>query len=136
MKTTNKLMAILLTLVLSISVLALAGCSSTPAEPKETLSGKYILSTFTTPDGEEFGKEEIEAVLVEEDQAIENSFYFEFFEDETCELAFEGEKTDATYKKDGDSVTVYADGDEVVIPISGSQLIWTLEDTVMVYEKQ
>ena len=149
---TSKFMAILLILTLSISMLTLTACQSllddisdgidnavtdaNNAMAGETLKGKYVLCSWTDPDGEPFEMEEIKEMLAEDGESIEDTYCFEFFADGSCIMFFEDDGNEGTYKKSGDSVTVCMNDDEAVLPLSGDRLTWNLEGHTLVYEKQ
>ena len=147
-KTTNKLIAILLMLALSIGFLALAACDGTTAPDDnappvdnipvdETLAGKYVLCSFTEADGESIDMELFREVAEEADTTIEDSYCFDFFDDGTCSMTFEDTTNDGTYVKQGDTVTVSLAGDEADLPLDGDLLTWYYPDgQVLVFEKQ
>ena len=155
-KTIIKFTAILLTLALSISLFALAACSTTESNPPTsspenspvsspagstpvdgTLTGKYVLCSFTTAEGEDMEMELFEEALQEEGVTMADTYCFEFSADGSCSMTFDETSNAGTYTKKGNVVTVSMAGDEADLSLDGDKITWNHPDgPVLVYEKQ
>ena len=116
MKNTKKLIAVLLVLMLSVSILASCGGG---------LSGTYSMTEI-----EDEGKLEnyaeysktLKAMYDEMGLEFDSTSSIEFLKDGKCKFTMFGESVDATFKVDGKSLTVTYEEDEMKATIDGNKI--------------
>ena len=154
-KITRKALAILFAMTLCVGLFALAACDTNTTENNnnnssnnsnnnskpETLEGKYVLCEATDDDGEPMDMESLQETLEEEGLSLEESFFFEFFDDQTYLMVFDdviSERDDGSYVKKGNTLTVATEDDETEMVLSENEtkLTWDHPDgLLMVFEK-
>jgi len=149
----KKIIAIVLVLMLSISILAACGGD-------EKLTGRYIL-TEISEDGETYKiedyikemkaeyeesirelkelYEEMDIEFDESEYAIDESDfhgYIEFLSDEKFKIFVFGMEDEGTFKVDGKSIEMTIDGETAEWKIDGKKLIFEEDDAKMIFEKK
>ena len=123
---TKKIIAVLLVLMLSLSVLSACG--------GETLSGKYICIDMVSED-EEMSYADLKAFMAfAEEEWIDP--YLEFLDGDNFKIEFMDEVENGTYKVNGNSIDLTSDGETITGKIDGKKITLEIEGTKMVFEKK
>lgn len=141
MKITKKVVALLMVVLMTVSVLALTGCGKKNDELQKelensvqnlvdsidvsTMAGKYKLVEMTA-EGESYGEEELTAL-----EAFGMTITLELREDGTGVMDIYGEQSELTY----DSQNITVDGEKTPFTKSGDKITFEQDDTKMVFEK-
>ena len=123
---TKKIIAVLLVLMLSLSVLSACG--------GETLSGKYICIDMVSED-DEMSYADLKALMsFAEEEWVDP--YLEFLDGENFKIEFMDEGENGTYKVNGNSIDLTSDGETITGKIDGKKITLEIEGTKMVFEKK